>query len=161
VANRTEQSNARLYIPYKQSKNQQQKGYGDMLTDRIPTILLVEDVEEIRDAAEKLLTADGYRVVPARDEGDAVMRAIHQPPNLLLVNLAGSSTRVIETARQIRERIALSQDLPVLIFGADTIAEGEELEMAGNIHLTRPDNFDQLRESLRRLLHRLPIPELG
>jgi DNA-binding response OmpR family regulator len=147
-------------IPYKRSKNQQQKGYEGMLTDNVPTILLVEDVEEIRDAAEKLLTADGYRVVPARDEEDAVVRATHRPPNIMLVNLAGSSSRVIETARQIRERIALSPDLPVLIFGADTIPEGEELEMAGNIHLTRPDNFDQLRECVRRLLHRAPIPEL-
>ena len=131
-----------------------------MLTDNVPTILLVEDVEEIRDSAEKLLTTDGYRVVPARDEEDAVMRATRQPPDIMLVNLAGSCTRVIETARQIRERLALSQDIPVLIFGADTIPEGEELEMAGNIHLTRPDNFDQLREFLRRLLHRFLVPEL-
>ena len=131
-----------------------------MLTDSVPTILLVEDVEEIRDAAEKLLTADGYRVVPARDEEDAVVRATRQPPNILLVNLPGPSIRVVETARRIRERLALSRDTPVLIFGADTISEGEELEMPGNIYLTRPDNFDQLRESLRQRLHRFPIPEL-
>ena len=57
--------------------------------NKVSTILLVEDVEEIRDAAAELLTADGYRVAPARDEEDAVLRATLQPPNLLLVNLPG------------------------------------------------------------------------
>jgi hypothetical protein len=54
----------------------------------------------------------------------------------------------------------LSEDIPIIIFGADTISEGEELEIAENIHLTRPDNFDQLRECLRRLVNQSFIPEL-
>jgi len=32
-----------------------------------PLILVMEDVHETRDGIEKLLTADGYRVAPARD----------------------------------------------------------------------------------------------
>ena len=36
--------------------------------NKVSTILLVEDVEEIRDAASELLTAAGYRVAPAWDE---------------------------------------------------------------------------------------------
>jgi len=118
----------------------------------------VEDVEEIRDAAEELLAADGYRVVPARDEVDAVFRAVGLPPDLLLVNLPGPYNAVLQIALRIRERAAQSPDIPILIFGADTISEGAELQMPGNIHLTRPDNFDQLRGYLRRLLHRSSLP---
>jgi len=40
----------------------------------------VEDIEETRDGIEQLLTADGYRVDPARDEEDAVVRAKRTPP---------------------------------------------------------------------------------
>ena len=35
-----------------------------------PLILVMEDVYETRDGIEKSLTADGYRVAPARDELD-------------------------------------------------------------------------------------------
>jgi CheY-like chemotaxis protein len=132
-----------------------------MIADSVPTILLVEDIEEIRDAAEKLLIADGYRVVPVRGEEDALLRVTHHPPNLILVNLAGSSVAVIETARRIRKRAALSEGVPILIFGADMISEREKLETAENIHLTRPDNFDQLRECLRLLVNQSSIPQLG
>jgi CheY-like chemotaxis protein len=122
--------------------------------NKLPTVLLVEDVEEIRDAAAELLAADGYCVASARDEDDAVLRATHQVPDVLLINLPGPYIGVLQIALRIRARTALSQDIPILIFEADTIAEGAELEMPGNIHVTRPENFDQLRHSLRRLLDR-------
>jgi DNA-binding response OmpR family regulator len=128
--------------------------------NKVSTILLVEDVEEIRDAAAELLTANGYCVVPARNEEDAVLRATLQPLNILLVNLPGPCPHVVEIALRIRERAALSQDIPILIFGVDTIAEGAELEIEGNIHLISPDNFDQLRECIRRLLGRFSSPGL-
>jgi DNA-binding response OmpR family regulator len=128
-----------------------------MPAKKLATILLVEDVEEIRDAAEELLIVDGYHVVSARNEEDAVVKGTRCAPNILLVNLEGSSAAVIETARRIRERTALSQGTPILIFGADTISEGEEMELAGNIYLTRPDNFEQLRVFLRRLANQIPF----
>src|SRR4029077_9623617 len=42
---------------------------------RAAVVLVVEDVEEIRDGLEKLLTTDGSRVDPARREVDAIDRA--------------------------------------------------------------------------------------
>jgi response regulator RpfG family c-di-GMP phosphodiesterase len=41
-------------------------------TARETRILVVEDVQETRDAIEALLSRDGYRVEPARDETDAI-----------------------------------------------------------------------------------------
>ena len=45
-----------------------------------PLILVMEDVHETRDGIEKLLTADGYRVAPARDELDTIESAQHTQP---------------------------------------------------------------------------------
>ena len=123
--------------------------------DRAPLILVVEDVEETRDGIEQLLTADGYRVDPARDEEDAVLRAKRAPPHLLLVSLGGPAIDLIATAARIRDRAQLSQGVPVVLFCIPTVAEGAEVEIAGNVYLTRPDNFDQLRALLRRLLYPL------
>ena len=117
-------------------------------------ILVVQDVEETRDGIEVLLSADGYRVEPARDEADAVRRARYDAPALILVSLGGPATGVIAAASRIRRRAELSDDVPVVIFCVDSIAEGAEVRVGVNVYVTRPDSFDQLRHLLRRLLSR-------
>ena len=57
--------------------------------DASPLILVVEDVHEIRDGMEKLLTTDGYRVSLARDEQEALENARVKSPDLILVSLGG------------------------------------------------------------------------
>jgi len=46
----------------------------------------------------------------------------------------------------------LNLAIPVVIFYVVTIAEGAEVEIAPNVFLVRPDNFDQLRNLIHRLL---------
>jgi hypothetical protein len=46
--------------------------------------------------------------------------------------------------------------VPVVVFCIDEIAEGDEIAIGENVHVTRPDNFDQLRSLLARLLQRIP-----
>ena len=125
-----------------------------MIRDTIPLILVVEDVEETREGIEKLLKADGYRVDPARDEADAVARARRARPDLILVSLGGPPAEVIATCSRIRERAGLGESVPAVIFDIEAVAEGAEVEVEGKVYLTRPDNFDQLRRFLRRLLER-------
>lgn len=115
-------------------------------------ILVVEDTEETRDGIEELLTVEGYSVDPARDEDDALEKARRRHPQLILVSLAGPYPAVIAAARRIREGTGLSHDIPIVVFGVESVAEGAEVEIGGNVYLTRPDNFDQLRGLLRRLL---------
>lgn len=120
------------------------------------TILILEDIEETRDGIEKLLTSDGYRIVAARSEQDAVENALRNNPDLILVSLGGSSRDVIKAARNVRERAALSEDVPVVVFCIEEIGEGDEVAIGQNIFLTRPDNFNQLRNLLAHLLQRIP-----
>src|SRR5437762_5469135 len=93
----------------------------------IPLILVVEDVHETLDGIEKLLKVDGYRVALARDEQDAIEGARREPPDLILVSLAGLAREVIVTARRIRERAAVAEDVPVVVFCIEEIAEGDEV----------------------------------
>jgi CheY-like chemotaxis protein len=117
-------------------------------------ILVVEDVHETRDGIEKLLKADGYRVALARDERDAVESALLKRPDLILVSLAGSPDEVLVKVRRIRERGAIGDQVPVVVFCIEGIGEGEEVAIGQNVFVTRPDNFNQLRGLLARLLHR-------
>jgi CheY-like chemotaxis protein len=89
-----------------------------------PMILVVEDVQETRDGFEKLLKADGYRVVLARDERDGIESAQRQRPDLILVSLAGLPREVLDSGRRIRESAATGDDVPVVIFCFDEIPRG-------------------------------------
>ena len=122
-------------------------------TDTSPIILVVEDVHETRDGIEKLLKADGYRVAVARDERDAIESARRLPPDLILVSLAGLPREVIVAARRIRERAEAGEQVPVVVFCNVEIGEGDEVALGQNVHVIRPDNFNQLRSVLTRLLN--------
>jgi CheY-like chemotaxis protein len=116
-------------------------------------ILVVEDVQETRDAIEELLKRDGYCVIPARDEDEAVERARCNHPDLILISLGGSSDRVVNAGRKLRAKAELTYQIPIVIFSSSIVPDGEEWEIEGNIHITMPDNFDQLRGLFKRVLH--------
>lgn len=125
--------------------------------DMRPIILVVEDVAETRDGIERLLQADGYLVAVARDERDAIESARLRRPDLILVSLAGLASEVILAARRIRERAEVGEQVPVVVFCVQGIGEGGEVAIGQNVHITQPDNFNQLRGLLSRLLIRIPI----
>lgn len=121
-----------------------------------PMILVVEDVQETRDGIEELLKVDGYRVVLARDERDGIENAQRQRPDLILVSMAGLPLEVLDSGRRIRESAAAGDDVPVVIFCFDEIPEGAEVAIGKNVHIAQPDNFNQLRGLLSRLLRNSP-----
>jgi len=120
------------------------------------TVLVVEDVAETRDGIERLLTADGYRVTVARDERDAIESAQLKRPDLILVSLAGPQVEVIVPARRIRDHAEVGEQVPIVVFCIEEIAEGDEVALGENVHVTRPDNFNQLRSLISRLLRKTP-----
>ena len=120
-----------------------------------PIILVVEDVHETRDGIEKLLKADGYRLVLARDEIDGIESAQRQRPDLILVSLDGLPNEVLMSGCRIRESAAAGDDVPIVIFCFDEILEGGEVAIGKNVHIAQPDNFNQLRDLLSRLLRPL------
>jgi DNA-binding response OmpR family regulator len=121
-----------------------------------PVILVVEDVHETRDGIEKLLKVDGYRVMLARDELDGIESAQRQRPDLILLSLAGTPGEVLICGRRIRESATAGEEVPIVVFGFDEIAAGAEVAIGKNVHITYPDNFNQLRDFLARLLRRVP-----
>ena len=128
----------------------------DTKNDTNLIILVVEDIDETLHGIEKLLLVDGYRVALARDEQDGIESAQQQRPDLILVSVAGLAHEVIASARRIRGSAGIGEDVPVVIFCVEEIAEGDEVAIGENVHVTRPDNFNQLRSLLARLLHRIP-----
>lgn len=121
-----------------------------------PIILVVEDVHETRDGIEKLLKVDGYRLVLARDELDGIESAQRQRPDLILVSLEGLPRDILASGRRIRDSAAAGEEVPIVVFCFDEIAAGAEVAIGKNVHIAQPDNFNQLRDLLSRLLRRTP-----
>ena len=119
-------------------------------------ILVLDDIEETRLLIEKMLGKDGYSVALARDEKDAISRTRSQSPNLILISLGLELERTLAIARRIRQEADFGQDVAIVIFCVPTIPEGAEIEINKNIYATRPDNFNQLRSFLHRLLQNDP-----
>lgn len=119
-------------------------------------ILVIEDVEETRHGIERLLTASDYQVNTARDEQEAVLKATLYHPDLILISLGLDVVEVLPVATRIRERAGLGEEVPVVVFCVPSLDEGAEVAAGYNIYMTRPDNFDQLRASLSRLLRKFP-----
>jgi DNA-binding response OmpR family regulator len=113
---------------------------------------VVEDDGETRTGIEKLLETDGYAVNPAYNEEDAVAKATGKHPDLMLVSPGSKPLQVIVMARRIRTRAALNDNLPVVIFCVESVVEGGEVNIGDNVYLIRPDNFNQVRALIRRLL---------
>ena len=115
-------------------------------------ILVVEDVYETRAGIETLLKANGYRVAFARAEGEATDSTRPERPDLILVSGAGLPNNVLVKVGRIRKEAAVGDEVPVVCYCAQDIPEGEEVAIGGNVYLTNPDNFNQLRNLVARLL---------
>ena len=115
-------------------------------------ILVVEDVCETRAGIETLLTANGYRVAFARGEEEAINSTRPERPDLILVSGAGLPNNDLVKVGRMRQEAAVSDEVPVVVFCAQGVPEGEEVAIDGNVYLTNPDNFNQLRSLVTRLL---------
>ncbi len=119
-------------------------------------ILVVADDEEIRDGIETLLESDGYHINSVRDEKDAIAAATRDRPDLILFSLDRAGDDVAACARRVRLRADLGESIPIVMFCILTVAEGAEVAIGENTYATWPDDFNQLRRLLSRLLGRLP-----
>ena len=122
-----------------------------MIRNSDQTILVVNDVEATRQGIKEMLTDDGYQIETAEDEHNAVNEASCRHFDLLLVSLEGETEEVIESVRRIREDADLEENVPVIIFCADSSDE-VEFAVEPGIYLSCPDDFNQMRSFISRLL---------
>lgn len=126
-----------------------QKRYRDGLT-----LLMVGNIEEASVGVKRLLEMDGYRVVIAATEQEAVEDARREHPGLILVDLSQPTLEAIATARRIRRRAKLTRDVPVVVIPVVTPGiEEAEASLRHNVHVTYLIEFEQLERLLSRLLH--------
>jgi hypothetical protein len=68
------------------------------------------------------------------------------------MSLSGELSDWIAAAIRIRNRAELNENLPVVLFCVEGVSEGAEVKAESSMYLIRPDNFNQLRKCLKRLI---------
>jgi CheY-like chemotaxis protein len=121
------------------------------------TILLVEEDDETRPVLRANLQTDGYRVLPALDEEDALDRVSGggAAADLVLINLVGKAPEAgLAAGRRIRAHAKYDGHTPLVVIAEKygKGLEGTDVNVGGNDWITYPEDHDQLRNLLARLL---------
>ncbi len=117
------------------------------------TILVVDDIPEMRLLLKDWLEKLGYHVCVAEDGVQAVDAAQNHPPNLILMDIGLPKRSGISAVYRIRKDTRL-QDVPIIAMTAYTSLDlHQDAITAGCMDvLTKPIDTDHLKKLLDNLL---------
>ncbi|MFE9685965.1 response regulator transcription factor [Streptomyces sp. NPDC002701] len=116
-------------------------------------LLLAEDDRAIRHALERALTLEGYAVTAVADGAEALARAHHTPPDVLVLDVMMPGIDGLQVCRVLRaegDRTPILM-LTALVETADRIAG---LDAGADDYVVKPFDVEEVFARLRALLRR-------
>lgn len=120
-------------------------------TTQQPTVLVVDDDPGVRGLLQRMLTADGYRVVAAASAGEAMRAIERQVPDVLLVDLMMPGEDGAALCGRLRADPATAH-LPIVVLTAAPMLEELWLSGGADIVVPKPFNRTMLLSWVRRLV---------
>lgn len=118
------------------------------LTERKPRpILLVDDDLAILEAERQVLTDHGFRVVQARDGGEALRAIDAEPPAMIVLDVQMPGIDGPTFARELRTRL---RRVPLVILTAVADPKREADRCNAEAYLRKPFDADELVRLVRR-----------
>jgi CheY-like chemotaxis protein len=120
-----------------------------------PKILLVEDFDDTRLMMKLWLVRNGYRVIEAENGEEAVQLALHERPDLILMDVMLPGLNGLDATQRIREHLAL-RETPIVAVSAYGADEYRPIALAAgcNEYVSTPFEPDELNELIRRLVRK-------
>ncbi len=115
-------------------------------------VLVVDDSDDTRDMMAKLLELESFAVVTAQDGLDALEVAAHEQPDLIITDVNMPNLNGIEMIRELRKRPGFSRVPIIAITAYGNGVAKEALEAGANGAATKPVQFTELVDRIRRLL---------
>lgn len=121
--------------------------------DTPPTILVVDDDDDIRLLISQLLHSQGYSVTEAASASEAEASVLENPPQIILMDLSMPGTDGLSTIWNIRKQPKMAT-VPIIIVSAydafDLRAEAAAAGCCG--YLTKPLDPEQLTTMITSVL---------
>jgi two-component system response regulator MprA len=126
---------------------------GDTGASMATRVLVVDDEPPVRDALERALTLEGYRVDLAEDGSQALKKVATEEPDVIVLDVLMPGVDGLETCRRLR---AEGHGLPVLMLTArDAVSDRVDgLDAGADDYLVKPFALEELLARLRALLRR-------
>jgi CheY-like chemotaxis protein len=116
-------------------------------------VLLVEDIDDVRDFMRLELEQHGYRVIEAGDGHTAIELAIQEIPDIILMDLSLPGMDGISATSQIRTHDEL-RNVPIVAVTAHQETDFRDGARASDFdaYVTKPIDFDWLSDLIPRLV---------
>ena len=116
-------------------------------------VLVVDDEPPVRDALERALSLEGYRVDLAEDGAQALRKVASEEPDVMVLDVLMPGVDGLETCRRLR---AEGHALPVLMLTArDAVSDRVDgLDAGADDYLVKPFALEELLARLRALMRR-------
>lgn len=124
-----------------------------MVQEDLGRVLVVEDDRAVRDAVERALRFEGYRVDTARDGAEALSTVLNDPPDVIVLDVMMPHVDGLETSRRIRAR---GITIPILMLTArqEISDRVDGLDAGADDYMVKPFALEELLARLRALLRR-------
>jgi two-component system KDP operon response regulator KdpE len=115
-------------------------------------ILVVDDDPQIRRVMKATLVGHNYEVIEARTGEDALEKAPHEMPNLILLDMNMPGMGGLETCRAFRE----GSDVPVIILSVRNTEKDKvaALDAGADDYVTKPFGIEELLARIRAAMRR-------
>ncbi len=119
------------------------------------TVLYVEDDPESRLLIRRVLQAEGYEVLEAKDAADGLESATHQRPDLILIDINLPEVDGLTLARQIRNVPDLA-GTPILAITANVMRGDRERSLGAGCdgYIQKPIDIDLLPRQIAGYLRK-------
>lgn len=124
-----------------------------MRDEDAPTVLVVEDDEDIGELISIWLRREGYRVIVVGDGAEAVEVARRECPDLVLMDMSLPTLDGISATARILEIEELC-DMPILACSAHSVADWKNKALAAGCcdYVTKPLDMEALSQLMKQYL---------
>ena len=121
----------------------------------MPTVLIIDDVEDNRDLYQEYLLFRGFRVLSADNGTDGVALARGERPDIVLLDLRMPGVSGMQTLRLLKELPTLER-VPIVALTAHALEEQrrEALAAGFDAFIAKPCLPDDLVREIERILGR-------
>lgn len=115
-------------------------------------ILIVEDDEELLNGLDIILTKEGYRVLQTSQGEAGLDMAVHEKPNLIILDTSLPGISGLDVCRELREQ-GIRTPIILMSAKADAMDRKTGAYPDANAYIAKPFGWRELLTCVRTQLH--------